>query len=238
MRRTALKPSPCRGPGGTNVPREPLPSPGAGRVLLLRVTSVGTVSAGLEAGGCLRSAGCAVAGADSRCSGVWWLSRKVERGAASAGTRGRGQSASRTRPASGPQATAGAVLWRQSLRRLRAAFVNRQSDRAAVRPRRRNRSMRRLNLALGKVGSITPERFADSSSSSVTPPARTAPRPALSPTGRAIASPTKSALLRARSERRRHHRLKDLADSLGPPTRPRSRNPPRRSRRATAAIYE
>ncbi len=102
------------------------------------------------------------------------------------------QSASRTRPASGPQATAGAVLWRQSLRRLRAAFVSRQSDRAAVRPRRRNRSMRRLNLALGKAGSITPERFADSSSSSVTPPARTAPRPALSPKGRAIASPTKS----------------------------------------------
>src|SRR6188472_1242539 len=62
-----------------------------------------------------------------------------------------------------PQAVAGVRLCRQSLRRLCAAFVSRHSDRAADLPRRKKRSMRRLNLVSAKIGSIIVWRLAYSS---------------------------------------------------------------------------
>ena len=58
------------------------------------------------------------------------------------------------------QAAAGAVVWRQSLRRLCAALVSRHSDRAAARPRRKKRSTPRLNLMSANTGSIMPWRLA------------------------------------------------------------------------------
>src|SRR3954469_2910648 len=59
----------------------------------------------------------------------------------------------------GPQAAVGAV-WRQSLSRLWAALASRHSDLAAALPRRRKRSMRRVNLVSGKTGSTLPWRLA------------------------------------------------------------------------------
>jgi len=58
------------------------------------------------------------------------------------------------------QAVAGAVVCRQSLRRLWAAVARRHSDRAADLPRRKKRSMRRLNLVSAKTGSIIVWRLA------------------------------------------------------------------------------
>ena len=58
------------------------------------------------------------------------------------------------------QAAAGAVVCRQSLRRLWAALVRRHSERAADLPRRKKRSMRRLNLVSAKIGSIIAWRLA------------------------------------------------------------------------------
>jgi hypothetical protein len=58
------------------------------------------------------------------------------------------------------QAAAGAVVCRQSLSRLCAALVMRHSDLAADLPRRRKRSMPRLNLVSAKTGSIIVWRLA------------------------------------------------------------------------------
>src|SRR3954454_1812360 len=63
------------------------------------------------------------------------------------------------RMGSGPQAAVGAV-WRQSLSRLWAALASRHSDLAAALPRRRKRSMRRLNLVSAKTGSTITWRLA------------------------------------------------------------------------------
>jgi len=53
-----------------------------------------------------------------------------------------------------PQAVAGAVARRHSLRRLPVAVIRRHSLRAAALPRRKKRSLRRLNLVSAKTGSI------------------------------------------------------------------------------------
>ena len=61
--------------------------------------------------------------------------------------------ADRTRGGVG-QAAAGALVCCQSLSGLCAALVSRHCDRAADRPRRKKRSMGRLNLVSAKIGSI------------------------------------------------------------------------------------
>ena len=53
-----------------------------------------------------------------------------------------------------PQAVAGAVARRHSLRRLPVAVIRRHSLRAAALPRRKRRPARRLNLVSAKTGSI------------------------------------------------------------------------------------
>jgi hypothetical protein len=53
----------------------------------------------------------------------------------------------------------GAVRAVWSLRRLWVAVMRRHSDRQAALPRRKKRSMRRLNLVLAKIGSIIPWRL-------------------------------------------------------------------------------
>jgi hypothetical protein len=73
----------------------------------------------------------------------------------SAGFAGGGKGAHRL-----SQAAAGAVVWRQSLRRLCAVLVSRHSDRAAARLRRKKRSTPRLNLVSANTGSIIPWRLA------------------------------------------------------------------------------
>src|SRR5215204_284416 len=57
------------------------------------------------------------------------------------------------------QAPAAAVWWRWSLTRLWVAVIRRHSDRHADMPRRKKRSMRRLNLVWAKTGSIVTWRL-------------------------------------------------------------------------------
>ena len=62
--------------------------------------------------------------------------------------------------ATADQAVASAVVCRQSLSMLWAAVARRHSDRAADLPRRKKRSMRRLNFVSANTGSIIVWRLA------------------------------------------------------------------------------
>jgi hypothetical protein len=97
-----------------------------------------------------------------RCSYAWWLLRNVAARGVSAETWAIGvmKSDRVVRRGGGRQAAAGALVCRQSLRRLWAALMRRHSDLAADLPRRKKRSMRRLNLVSAKIGSIIVWRLA------------------------------------------------------------------------------
>jgi hypothetical protein len=96
----------------------------------------------------------------------------------------------------GSQAVAGIVVCRQSLRRLWAALVSRHSDRAAAPPRRRKRSMRRLNAESSRRGRL---RRA----------ARRSRYPHTGPVVRVISAGAQSLLLSSRERRPPVERLAD-----------------------------
>src|SRR5215208_7244896 len=87
-------------------------------------------------------------------------SRDAARFGRSVGGRGKTTLADSCAAGAAGQAAVRAVVCRQSLSRLWAALVRRHSDRAADLPRRRKRSMRRLNLVSAKIGSIIVWRLA------------------------------------------------------------------------------
>ena len=204
----------AEGPGGANVPGEPLRSPGAGGRSCCGSRPSAPSAQGWRRAVASGSAGCAVAGPTAAAPVYGGCCVRSSRAPRPRGHEGVVSRRAELGPRRALRPRRGAVLWRQSLRRLWAAFVSRQSDRAAVRPRRKNRSMRRLNLALGR-------RARSRLSASRTRPRRRSPRqreprPDRRSHQRAEHRLTDEvvASLRAHSERRRPHRLKDLADSL------------------------
>ncbi len=109
-----------------------------------------------NAPGAIVRAGAAVASVARRGRCITWLKRMCRRAVPS---RGAPRCEGLVVPFAPQAVVAGAIICRWSFRRLWVAVISRHSERAADLPRRKKRSIRRLNFVSAKTGSIIALRF-------------------------------------------------------------------------------